>query len=498
MRPDLSQDQLHQIMTAVSEMRGDKADPSSSSGAGNTSPPPTDEELRDFLDYMGQGVVSMDTMELDQNTRQKEHGEENEGSEDQMSIKRDKSTAQYIYRQHYLSIIQEEEEKDSENNTPSHSRPNSRPVSLHGGFNPLAIKPELLKKAIKEYKTHKADSQKHELSTESLRLSNPVSPTEASSGSTSTADAKEEPTVKTIAADPAVLSKYICSEPSVLPSSDLTSNLHSGEADKTSSETVPSFFYPVKQVSSLKEIANSNDPGSNGSTISNSMVTLADSRCTSSSSSNDPAKELPMDVVVVPDLLVNTTAVSSMTAIPRSDEPSSNPVLPAKPKTLIRSNSALVFQGPFSSMKEKIKNVIGAKTETPNKQSEVVLPSAHQYKQGRKSSITSAQASPEYQPPSTVRRFFRSLSRKSSVEEQEQQAASESSRGHKKMTAETREGRRGNSRLLGRAVVEAAHKDELDRQGTGDTASGSVVVKVCDSSYISEPSTYSVVLLNLF
>ena len=64
------------------------------------SPPPTDDEIREFIDYVGMGVVNPDRLDYEER-----RGEE--GNNQPEPPKRSKQASQYFWRRHYLSIIQE-------------------------------------------------------------------------------------------------------------------------------------------------------------------------------------------------------------------------------------------------------------------------------------------------------------------------------------------------------------------------------------------------------
>ena len=113
-RGELTAAQMEHLMTVIAGMESVKG---ASSGPGGNSPPPTDEEIRQFIDYMGQGVVNQERLDFEANREQPE------------PPKRSKSAQQYFWRRHYLSIIQEEEEHYEQ--TPGSSRPSSRPCSTY-------------------------------------------------------------------------------------------------------------------------------------------------------------------------------------------------------------------------------------------------------------------------------------------------------------------------------------------------------------------------------
>ena len=117
-REDLTEQQIQQLMSVISNM--DSVRSLSCSGGEGRSPPPTDEEIRQFIDYVGMGVVNQERVEYDE--RRQEDGQPD-------PPKRSKQASQYFWRRHYLSIIQEEEEQGDGSN-PS-SRANSRPASTY-------------------------------------------------------------------------------------------------------------------------------------------------------------------------------------------------------------------------------------------------------------------------------------------------------------------------------------------------------------------------------
>ena len=106
--------QIHQLMTVIAGMESVKE-----AGA-DSSPPPTDEEIQQFLDYVGCGVV---------NTQRVEYEEERQNVPE--PPRRNKQACQYFWRRHYLSIIQEDEEEHNDNTTPGSSRQTSRPGSTY-------------------------------------------------------------------------------------------------------------------------------------------------------------------------------------------------------------------------------------------------------------------------------------------------------------------------------------------------------------------------------
>ena len=106
--------QIHQLMSVIAGMETVKE-----AGAGESSPPPTDEEIQQFLDYVGMGVVNAQRMEY-----------EEERQNVPEPPRRNKQACQYFWRRHYLSIIQEDEEEHNEA-TPGPSRTASRPGSTY-------------------------------------------------------------------------------------------------------------------------------------------------------------------------------------------------------------------------------------------------------------------------------------------------------------------------------------------------------------------------------
>ena len=91
-RGELTAAQMEHLMTVIAGMESVKG-ASSSSGPGGNSPPPTDEEIRQFIDYMGQGVVNQERLDFEASREQPE------------PPKRSKTAQQYFWRRHYLSII---------------------------------------------------------------------------------------------------------------------------------------------------------------------------------------------------------------------------------------------------------------------------------------------------------------------------------------------------------------------------------------------------------
>ena len=108
----LSPAQLHQLMSVIAGMESVKEAQGEPGTAG--SPPPTDEEIQQFLDYVGCGVI---------NTQRLEYEEEKQSAQAPEPPRRNKQACQYFWRRHYLSIIQEDDEEHHE--TPGASRPAS-------------------------------------------------------------------------------------------------------------------------------------------------------------------------------------------------------------------------------------------------------------------------------------------------------------------------------------------------------------------------------------
>ena len=149
-REDLTPAQIQQLMSVIAGMEsikraGGEEGPSAGSSG---SPPPTDEEIQQFIDYVGMGVINNDRLEYEER-RKRDQEEENQPE----PPKRNKTASQYFWRRHYLSIIQEDEEEHTEQ-TPgssrSCSRANSRPGSTYennfnrisrvlGAMSPLAL-----------------------------------------------------------------------------------------------------------------------------------------------------------------------------------------------------------------------------------------------------------------------------------------------------------------------------------------------------------------------
>ena len=116
----LSPAQLHQLMSVIAGMESVKEAKGEPGTAG--SPPPTDEEIQQFLDYVGCGVI---------NTQRLEYEEEKQSAQAPEPPRRNKQACQYFWRRHYLSIIQEDEEEHNDNTTPGSSRQTSRPGSTY-------------------------------------------------------------------------------------------------------------------------------------------------------------------------------------------------------------------------------------------------------------------------------------------------------------------------------------------------------------------------------
>ena len=106
----LSPAQLHQLMSVIAGMESVKE---AQGEAG--SPPPTDEEIQQFLDYVGCGVINSQRLEYEEERQSAAQAPE--------PPRRNKQACQYFWRRHYLSIIQEDDEEHHE--TPGASRPGS-------------------------------------------------------------------------------------------------------------------------------------------------------------------------------------------------------------------------------------------------------------------------------------------------------------------------------------------------------------------------------------
>ena len=108
----LSPAQLHQLMSVIAGMESVKEAKGEPGTAG--SPPPTDEEIQQFLDYVGCGVI---------NSQRVEYEEERQSAQAPEPPRRNKQACQYFWRRHYLSIIQEDDEEHHEDK--GASRPGS-------------------------------------------------------------------------------------------------------------------------------------------------------------------------------------------------------------------------------------------------------------------------------------------------------------------------------------------------------------------------------------
>ena len=106
-------------------------------GGGQVLNPPTDEEIRQFLEYLNGGVINDQRLEYEEERRRRrsedeEGGDYDEATEEDETVenaevqKRNRTASMYFYRHHYLSIIQEEEEGagggDHQGATPASSR----------------------------------------------------------------------------------------------------------------------------------------------------------------------------------------------------------------------------------------------------------------------------------------------------------------------------------------------------------------------------------------
>ena len=136
-RPDLSPEKIQELMSVLHNMRSQQLEGQNGPEAAfvdGSNPPvpmpvPDEQEMKEFLDYVGNGVINEDYLrQLQEQQAQDLMDQDEELSEEQ---KRSKTANHYFYRHHYLSIIQEEEEH-SENPTPSSSRASSRPGSIYG------------------------------------------------------------------------------------------------------------------------------------------------------------------------------------------------------------------------------------------------------------------------------------------------------------------------------------------------------------------------------
>ena len=117
----LSPAQLHQLMSVIAGMESVREAGAKPREAGaEASPPPTDEEIQQFLDYVGCGVI---------NNQRLEYEEERQSAPE--PPRRNKQACQYFWRRHYLSIIQEDDEEHHEGATPGASRTASRPGSTY-------------------------------------------------------------------------------------------------------------------------------------------------------------------------------------------------------------------------------------------------------------------------------------------------------------------------------------------------------------------------------
>ena len=162
-RNDLTPQQLDQLMAVISNMETVKG---IAPGEGQ-SPPPTDDELQQFMDYVGMGVVNQDRLDYEE---RKEGGPE--------PPKRSKQASQYFWRRHYLSIIQEEEELGDQ--SAASSQPSSRPASTYE--NSILRLPRLLNMSPlcsydqrnKEEKRDSRESWESEMSVDSLTSINSI------------------------------------------------------------------------------------------------------------------------------------------------------------------------------------------------------------------------------------------------------------------------------------------------------------------------------------
>ena len=99
-RPHLTPAQIHQLMSVIAGMDAVK-EAGAGAGAGS-SPPPSDEEIQQFLAYVGCGQL---------NTQRAEY--EAERQQVPEPPRRNKQACQYFWRRHYLSIIQDGASKSS-------------------------------------------------------------------------------------------------------------------------------------------------------------------------------------------------------------------------------------------------------------------------------------------------------------------------------------------------------------------------------------------------
>ena len=117
-REDLSELEMNHLMSVIANMESVKG--LGCREEGKQSPPPTDEELQEFIDYVGMGVINQDRVDYEE--RRQDEGQPE-------PPKRSKQANQYFWRRHYLSIIQEEEEHADQSQ--GSSRANSRPASTY-------------------------------------------------------------------------------------------------------------------------------------------------------------------------------------------------------------------------------------------------------------------------------------------------------------------------------------------------------------------------------
>ena len=98
-RAELSPGQLQQLVGVIAGMDSVRA----ATGDQDTqhSPPPTDQEIQQFIDYVGMGVINRERLEYEERRKQEE-----EAAGQPEPPKRSKQANQYFWRRHYLSIIQ--------------------------------------------------------------------------------------------------------------------------------------------------------------------------------------------------------------------------------------------------------------------------------------------------------------------------------------------------------------------------------------------------------
>ena len=113
-------------------MKSDRQQSQCDIANGQVLSPPSDEEIRQFIEYLNGGAINDRRIEYEEERRRgltEEEGDydaaanEEEDTAEGGVQKRNRTASMYFYRHHYLSIIQEEEEGgEHQGATPASSR----------------------------------------------------------------------------------------------------------------------------------------------------------------------------------------------------------------------------------------------------------------------------------------------------------------------------------------------------------------------------------------